>query len=497
MQKKVKCITCNKIQKVEDLFPGNVINFPQDVQEVANILPFSVNDLRNNITIRLDNSDGYKDLNVCRGKVREALQWLKNNNPLYKILKISNQKLNELPENGNVYKSMNGYTKTNADGNVERMQSCFKEQKLEAEHSFDEDEDEPLNDNNLYHSEDSDNEIPTIKYTDVPNIKTYTQKDQINSSLSGSVYLWPTIGTTPVNEFSSPGYISLAFPTLFPFGKGDYSMLQGNKIKLSTADFHWPEDYKLLGYNVERLSMKRRSQIIAENPLYFDSYFVLKSRYFVEQCMKEKFDIKNFWYRYEYQHRGSIHLHGVAWLSNCPDTSNVDTDKKKQDIIEYFENIITCNNPDVNVRMSGVHPCQIKLSSVKDHFEDLATLVNTVQRHTVCKTTYCLRKKSPNSKEKCRFSFPRPMTSKTKLVMDGTLVKDIIFKRNDPLLNKYNSWMLETWRANIDVTPDVNTDSIIRGGSVACLYGSKRLDEENDSKIQSGDEWMVHLGHLE
>ena len=31
--------------------------------------------------------------------------------------------------------------------------------------------------------------------------------------------MWPSIGGTPINEFQTEGYFSMAFPTLFPTGK--------------------------------------------------------------------------------------------------------------------------------------------------------------------------------------------------------------------------------------------------------------------------------------
>ena len=33
---------------------------------------------------------------------------------------------------------------------------------------------------------------------------------------------WPAAGATPINEFNTEGYISCAFPTLFPIGSADF-----------------------------------------------------------------------------------------------------------------------------------------------------------------------------------------------------------------------------------------------------------------------------------
>lgn len=34
--------------------------------------------------------------------------------------------------------------------------------------------------------------------------------------------MWPSIGGMPVNEFTTQGYFSCAFPTLFPSGADDF-----------------------------------------------------------------------------------------------------------------------------------------------------------------------------------------------------------------------------------------------------------------------------------
>lgn len=48
------------------------------------------------------------------------------------------------------------------------------------------------------------------------------QERQRSSTSSEHVVHWPTRGDTPINEFSTEGYVSGAFPTLFPTGAGDY-----------------------------------------------------------------------------------------------------------------------------------------------------------------------------------------------------------------------------------------------------------------------------------
>ncbi len=46
--------------------------------------------------------------------------------------------------------------------------------------------------------------------------------EQRSSNLQKQTVPWPKSGDTPVNEFQTEGYITCAFPTLFPTGAGDF-----------------------------------------------------------------------------------------------------------------------------------------------------------------------------------------------------------------------------------------------------------------------------------
>ncbi len=54
----------------------------------------------------------------------------------------------------------------------------------------------------------------------------------------------------------------------------------------------------------------------------------------------------------EWQHRGSPHVHGVAWLPNAPDVeqllkSTENIESLKDEIIQYANNVVTTLNPAV------------------------------------------------------------------------------------------------------------------------------------------------------
>ena len=83
---------------------GNCINFPQDVINIATILPLELGELCDSLKIifvgsRTRNRGRLKNiLTVRKKKVFEALQWLSENNPLYRCVKSNQSTIHKLPD---------------------------------------------------------------------------------------------------------------------------------------------------------------------------------------------------------------------------------------------------------------------------------------------------------------------------------------------------------------------------------------------------------------
>ncbi len=90
---------------------------------------------------------------------------------------------------------------------------------------------------------------------------------------------------------------------------------------------------------------------------------------------------------------------------------------------------------------------------------DYVDLLNMVQRHTCCSTSYCLRKKSNETELKCRFHFPFDHCPQTKLEFEKIHTSGdnehyrakIVTKRNDSRLNNHQQLQFQGWRANCDI----------------------------------------------
>ena len=391
---------------------------------------------------------------------------------------------------------------------------------------------------------------------------------------SEQVLPWPKSRDEPINEFSTEGYISCAFPTLFPTGAGDFvaprhhtvtagcyfkhllmygdgqfakhprfryfalntvmrwRALQAGRVYIkkhpkdarltlddlrdmvgregecfanrvlhfantlrgtsqywfkqrsrlismvdtlgiptvffthSAADGQWPELARLICTDDQQSSSSSHSKAVSENPAIADWFFYHRISMFIVAFYVDVLGAVDYWFRFEWQHCGSPHVHGVAWFSDAPDVgklSSIQNDAEMMDVVEevtsYADRLVSTVNPAVSVDGSDAgdaplpkikpHVCNKPYAEVKDFDMDLVELIATCQRHTRCSTAYCLKKKK-NGELQCRFRYPKDLQPVTVLVTedDEPCLKT---QRNDPLLNSYNPVQLIAWRGNVDI----------------------------------------------
>ena len=111
--------------------------------------------------------------------------------------------------------------------------------------------------------------------------------------------------------------------------------------------------------------------------------------------------------KFEWQHRGSPHVHGLAWLSGAPDvqvfTDPAAAEENHWQAIAFIDSVISTTNPtllpdgsnlsEAPCAQTDPHICNEAYAQVTDDEEDLSQLIATYQRHTVCSLAYCLRTK--------------------------------------------------------------------------------------------------------
>src|SRR5215212_2921579 len=187
-------------------YRGNVINFPQDIQEFTKTLPRQPSSLDVLVVRRQTANEptAFRDFIVRREKVARALLWLKKHNGYYKDITIDNEILQTLPENGSVFNIL---------------------PHLQNDQSVDE------------NTDDIENGDEAISRTFVPAPPPTQREDVIiNDTLdriqsNNLPLIWPEINGVPISEFQTPGYIARAFPSLYPYGRADLCSARAKDVK--------------------------------------------------------------------------------------------------------------------------------------------------------------------------------------------------------------------------------------------------------------------------
>ena len=239
----------------------------------------------------------------------------------------------------------------------------------------------------------------------------------------------------------------------------------------SAADLQWPELLHLIcPEDLECDPCSYRAALV-ENPALADWFFYHRIQKFIDIFYIKILGATDYWFRFEWQHRGSPHIHGLAWLSGAPNVEHILASSNltaHAEIIQYADAIISTINPailpdgsnaqDAPPPKTNPHVCNQSYVEVEDFHQDLVDLVATCQRHTRCSASYCLR--NYQGQQKCRYGYPKPLQQQTTILTeDGEPA--LITARNDSLINSYNPLQLSAWRANVDIQFCISRHKVI------------------------------------
>ena len=101
---------------------------------------------------------------------------------------------------------------------------------------------------------------------------------------------------------------------------------------------------------VSRLTWSTKCRLISSDPVtcarHFDYSITQFFNTFLKSTVSPFGHVSDFWYRVEFQHRGSPHVHCLLWISDVP----VYGKDEPIDVINYIDRIFTCQRT-WNVRM--------------------------------------------------------------------------------------------------------------------------------------------------
>lgn len=211
-------------------------------------------------------------------------------------------------------------------------------------------------------------------------------------------------------------------------------------ITLSCNDLHWPDILRALlvtdgrpDFPVSDLTFAEKLRLVESYPVTLCRQFMLRLNAFFT-LLKRRDDpflvrpVIDFWWRIEFQLRGSPHVHMVVW---CEDMPPFDSEEG----IELLNRVVSCTLPDTEEDI------------------ELRELVSRLQIHHHTHTCY------KNSNNYCRFGFPRPTAHQTRILDEDETTRNkgrfYVLKRKEgeENVNNYNSRILRLWQANMDIQP--------------------------------------------
>ncbi|XP_073714001.1 uncharacterized protein [Misgurnus anguillicaudatus] len=166
----------------------------------------------------------------------------------------------------------------------------------------------------------------------------------------------------------------------------------------SSADLRWPEMLNTIikqegkQMNLDELAWGEKCELIRKNPVTAARMFDHRWHCFLKHVIMSPAEpigkIKDYFYRVEFQQRGSPHVHCLFWVENAPKL-NDDDEANDPVVADFIDTFITCETPP-------------------EQDIELFETVNSVQKHSTRHSKTCRKKNTV-----CRFNFPRPPSSRT------------------------------------------------------------------------------------
>ena len=118
-----------------------------------------------------------------------------------------------------------------------------------------------------------------------------------------------------------------------------------------------------------------------------------------------------------------------------------DDNETMKDVIQYLNFLVTTINSGLGIPVLDRYPCYKHFDELKYDLQDYIELINKLQCHTWCNSSYCLRI-DRTGHQYCRFGYPKDPTEDTYLRDDNGQPK-LITARNDPLINPHDRLQLQ------------------------------------------------------
>ncbi|KAL7297052.1 hypothetical protein TKK_0009478 [Trichogramma kaykai] len=476
-------------------YSGSVINFTQNIHEYIDTLPMNVEELTSTILFNRDTAHGVAQFRVRSDKVLRALLWLKRHNIYYKDISISYDNLDKLPSDGQIVSMLKNM-------NI-----------VESIETLDSDASSELDDHYIINLQSTDQEQYINKELELPYPTCETKSLNEFESEGYIACAFPVLfpyGTcdflqsrihsiTCLNYFKflmcykdgrfakDPRFRYFALNTILRHNAITQSNLYVKKFKLSdltvlelrdlikndsskltnimvhcarikSTKSYWSRRYRELTNMVDQIGKPTIFFTLSAADYHWPDLFRLlaPSTDYSDLQSEQKRNLI-----FEWQNRGSPHVHGLLYLQDEPEFIVNDLSEDHiHKIQEYFDTLCLAINPKSANPTCSNHPSQQRFSDISaaEYENDLGELINAFQRHTKC-GTHCYRRGNANTH--CRFKFPKDVQESSS-IDDKHGYYEFFPRRNDPYVQRFNNVVTQIWRANTDFTPILDINAVVK-----------------------------------
>ena len=192
-------------------------------------------------------------------------------------------------------------------------------------------------------------------------------------------------------------------------------------MSLSAADTRWTDLLRMLAKlndgneysekELEDLTWQEKTKLVQKDPVTCSRYFDHRVQEFINTVLKISCEpigkVLDYFYRVEFQQRGSPHIHMLVWIQNAPTLET----NSEEEIVQFVDQYLTCNTDNEKQ--------QILLAY---------------------KVTNILEPAEKRGKPICRFGFPLPPLPRTMLLYPLEEEVEKYKKKNTELQKAMNEY---------------------------------------------------------
>ena len=256
-------------------------------------------------------------------------------------------------------------------------------------------------------------------------------------------------------------------------------------MSLSSADTRWTDLLKMLAClnehvqysdkQIDELTWEQKIKLVQADPVTCSRYFDHRVHEFINSVLKSEHKpigkITDYFYRVEFQQRGSPHIHMIVWIENSPKL-NVNTNAE---ITAFVDKYLQCSVDDQEMKhLTNIQihkhsrTCKKKVDKICRFGYPLPPLPCTMvltpleaDQDKYCKLYQNLQKKMNDEKDGYDMTYAQFLKTIVQMneadyiqCIRSSLKSSKVFLARKPSeirVNLYNKTVLKAWKANIDM----------------------------------------------